>query len=95
MRAGPPGEEEPPVSINLHEAAFQGDLRLIRGMLGQGVDPNDELGEEFRTPLHYAAQQGHSQVRRRLGFGVRVFGAGAGVVWAGRAGLRAMLGAYP
>ncbi|GAB4820919.1 hypothetical protein N2152v2_007965 [Parachlorella kessleri] len=61
VRAGPPGEEEPPVSINLHEAAFQGDLRLIRGMLGQGVDPNDELGEEFRTPLHYAAQQGHSQ----------------------------------
>lgn len=49
----------------LHFAAQDGDLELVKRLLNEGYQPNvfDDLGW---TPLHYAAKGGHLDVMRLL-----------------------------
>lgn len=51
--------------IPLHWAAERGKLAQVELLLSWGSDPNrpDEFGE---TPLHYAAEFGHTEVTKRL-----------------------------
>ena len=53
-------------STSLHRAAKDGDLTLVKKLLGSGLlgsrgdaDVRDELG---MTPLHYAADEGHKEI---------------------------------
>lgn len=59
-RIGPDWEKIP-----LHWAAERGNLAQVELLLAWGSDPNrqDYFGE---TPLHYAAESGHTEVTKRL-----------------------------
>lgn len=50
---------------DLHFAAQDGDIALVRQLLADGRSPNvfDEIS---KTPLHYAAERGHIDVMRVL-----------------------------
>ena len=52
-------------TADLHSAAHQGDLAVVKRLVAAGTDVNarDELGS---TPLHYAANQYHAEVMKFL-----------------------------
>jgi ankyrin repeat protein len=49
----------------LHFAAQDGDMTLVRALLGTGRSPN-AFDEIARTPLHYAAEGAHIGIMRAL-----------------------------
>ena len=46
----------------LHRAAARGDAEAVRQLLGSGVDPDARDGDGC-SPLHWAADRGHLEVR--------------------------------
>ena len=51
-----------PLDGALFEAAKQGDARKVEALLKQGADVKAQDKEDGRTPLHWAAYNGHTAV---------------------------------
>jgi ankyrin repeat protein len=61
-------DDEPPDDrdySDLHFAAQEGDITLVRALLAEGLSPN-AFDEISKTPLHYAAEGEHIEIIRAL-----------------------------
>src|SRR5690606_25667872 len=52
-------------SLTIHEAAAQGNAKVLTLLLDKGINPNSIL-EDGTTPLHEAASQGHDNLVKIL-----------------------------
>jgi ankyrin repeat protein len=62
----PESKEAPPTRLTaLQRACSTGNKAVVAALLGTGMNPND-TGTTFRTPLSYAAENGHEEVVKQL-----------------------------
>ena len=50
----------------IHDAAGNGDLAGVQAELDKGADVNEGKSRGARTPLHYAAREGHAEIAELL-----------------------------
>jgi len=55
----------PVVNISIHQAALEGQISQVKNLLTDGLDVNT-VDEDGRTPLMYAAFNGHDEILRLL-----------------------------
>lgn len=64
--AGPEsGQTVPGIALSFHKAALDGDITTVRQVLSGSINI-DTLDEDGRTPLMYAAFNGHTDIARIL-----------------------------
>lgn len=54
-----------PKDLEIHKAAYKGDLNLVKSLIEEGIDVN-ELGAGDRTALHRAVGESHDDIVQLL-----------------------------
>ncbi len=53
-------------SVDIHQAATEGNIEAVKQHLASGTDVNTEGGWRDTTPLHYSIHHGHKEIAEML-----------------------------
>tara|TARA_B100000953_G_scaffold226082_1_gene187609 strand:+ start:208 stop:534 length:327 start_codon:yes stop_codon:yes gene_type:complete len=53
-------------SVDIHQAATEGNIEAVKQHLASGTDVNTEGGWRDTTPLHYSIHHGHKEIAKLL-----------------------------